>query len=159
MSSTLDDELRATVDRVAIQHLIYRYSDAVTRGDYEHLSSFFAPNATWECPLLGLAFDDAREFVDYLVEGSAALDVLVQTASNPVVELVSSESAKATTTILELVRAGSEVNDSRYGIYFDEVVNVDGEWRFSARLFVPFLQPADHTLGEVVTKRPVLRPA
>ena len=111
MSSTLDDA-SSSRQIAPIQHLIYRYSDAVTPATMS-TSLPSARDAIWESPLLGLAFATAQGFIDYLVEGSAALDVLVQTASNPVVELLSGERAQATTTILEFVRAGNEANEAR----------------------------------------------
>ena len=68
-------------DRDAIQQLIYRYSDAVTRADYEQMATVFAADAVWESPILGMHFETAREFIDFQSEASTALDVLIQTAS------------------------------------------------------------------------------
>jgi len=47
-------ELREWLDRLAIQDLIYRYSDAVTRADWHQCEAVFSPDATWESPILGL---------------------------------------------------------------------------------------------------------
>ncbi len=63
--SVSDAELRAWLDRQAIEDLIHRYSDSVTRGDYEHTAELFAPDAVWE-EVGGVRFDTAREFIDYL---------------------------------------------------------------------------------------------
>jgi SnoaL-like domain len=41
----LEDELRGWLDRLAIQDLIYRYSDAVTRADWRQCEAVFAPDA------------------------------------------------------------------------------------------------------------------
>ena len=59
-AGTMSDDARAWEDRDAIQQLIYRYSDAVTRADYEQMATVFADDAVWESPILGMHFD-ARE--------------------------------------------------------------------------------------------------
>jgi hypothetical protein len=168
MTSTQDDEVRAMLDRHAIQQLIYRYSSAVTRGDFRHLSEMYAPDAVWESPLLDLHFDDAQSFIDYLVVGSAGLDVLIQTADSPDIELLGDDRARAATTMRELVRGTfpdetvpggiGETNVDRYAIYFDELAKPDGRWMFTHRLFVPILSTDGVLVGDVLSKRPVLRP-
>jgi ketosteroid isomerase-like protein len=56
----MSDDARAWEDRDAIQQLIYRYSDAVTRADYEQMATVFAADAVWESPILGMHFESAR---------------------------------------------------------------------------------------------------
>ncbi len=43
-----DEEVGQGLDRLAIMDAINRYSDSVTRGDYEHTAELFAPDAVWE---------------------------------------------------------------------------------------------------------------
>jgi len=38
-----------------------------------------------------------------------------------------------------LADAGSERNVGRFGISFDKVERIDSDWKFTHRLFVPFL--------------------
>ena len=52
----METELREWLDRLAIQDLIYRYSDAVTRADWPQCEAVFAPDALWESPPLGLRY-------------------------------------------------------------------------------------------------------
>jgi hypothetical protein len=40
----MDAELREWLDRLAIQDLIYRYSDAVTRADWQQCEAVFVPD-------------------------------------------------------------------------------------------------------------------
>jgi hypothetical protein len=80
-------------DRNAIEQLIYCYSDAVTRADYVQMATVFADDAVWESPILGMHFETAREFIDFQADGSTALDVLIQTASNPVIDLLTGDRA------------------------------------------------------------------
>ena len=162
-------ELQAWLDRHAILDLIHRYSDAVTRADFEQMATVFVADAVWESPLLDLRFETARSFIDFQIEGSASLDVLVQTPHSAVIELLGADRANATTTIHEFFRgtasgvgaygdAGSELNVDQYGIYYDEVAKVDAEWKFTHRLFAPFLIAPGRVAGDVVSNRPLHRP-
>lgn len=54
MTTPSGTELREWLDRLAIQDLINRYSDAVTRADWQQCESLFAVDAVWESP----AYDD-----------------------------------------------------------------------------------------------------
>jgi hypothetical protein len=136
-AGTMSVDAREWEDRDAIQQLIYRYSDAVTRADYEQMATVFAADAVWESAILGMHFETAREFIDFQIEGSTGFDVLIQTAAGPVVELLGASRATATTNIREVIRgtaavdgpsgpAGTEVNVDQYGIYFDEIAKIDG---------------------------------
>jgi SnoaL-like domain len=91
MSVSQAAELQGCLDRQAILDLIYRYSDAVTRADFEQMATVFAPDAVWESPLLELRFENARSFIDFQTEGSARLDVLVQTPHSPVIALLDAD--------------------------------------------------------------------
>jgi hypothetical protein len=161
-------------DLKAIEQLIYRYADAVTRADYEQMATVFAADAVWESPILGMHFESAREFIDFQIEGSTALDVLIQTAAGPVIELLGPDRAAATTNTREIIRgtttvdmtvdgvlspAGSESNVDQYGIYFDEVSKIDGAWKFTRRVFVPILIESGAVVGDITTIRPIARPA
>lgn len=161
-------EVSAWLDRLAILDLINRYSDAVTRADYEQMATVFTPDALWESPVLGLRFETPRAFIDFQIEANDALEVLVQTPHSPVVDLVDAERATATTTIHEMIRGtatndifgqvGAVLNVDQYGIYYDDVVKAAGEWKFTHRLFVPVLVAPGRVVGDVVSKRPLVRP-
>jgi hypothetical protein len=80
-----DWEREEWLDRQAVEDLIHRYSDSVTRGDHERTATLFAPDAVW-VEVGGARLETARECVHYLVEGSASLELLIQTPHSPVVE-------------------------------------------------------------------------
>ena len=116
MSRASDAEVREWLDRLAIQDLIHRYSDAVTRADYEQMATVFASDAVWESPLLGMRYEQASDFIAMQIEGNDSLDVLIQTAHNPVITLDASDMAHATTTIHERIRGiAGEVGDGLLG--------------------------------------------
>ena len=48
------------IERLAIADLIYRYSDSVTRADWDQTEAVFAPDVVWESPVLGMRFVGAH---------------------------------------------------------------------------------------------------
>ena len=154
------------VERLAISDLICRYSSAVTRADWEETEALFTPDAIWEIPALGLRSEGAPTIRAFLAE-TIAYDLLLQTAHSPVIRFLGPGQAQTTTTIHELVRgevlqnsafasAGTPVNIEQYGIYHDDVAKLDGEWRFTHRLFVPVYLRDEGVTGQVVTPRSAL---
>jgi hypothetical protein len=93
---------------------------------------------------------------------TSSSDLLIQTPHSSVITLTGSDRAKATTTIHEMVRgaapadsklgkAGAEINVDHYGIYFDDLERIDGEWKFTHRVFVPMYVNVGSLNGEVFT--------
>jgi hypothetical protein len=159
-----ETELRSWLDRLAIQDLLYRYTDAVTRADWDQCEAAFVPDAIWESPGMGLRFENRAEFLEAL-RGLSGL--LIQTASAPVITLTGPDQAHATITIHEVVRgpsetdtvsgdAGTELNFEQYGVYFDDIARTGSEWKFTHRLFVPIYVHSGCVTGDVVTPRSAL---
>jgi ketosteroid isomerase-like protein len=159
----MESEVRQWLDRLAIQDLIYRYSDAVTRADWTQCESVFTPDALWESPGLGLRFDSREAFLETL-RATTTYDLLIQTPQAPVVTLTDADHATATTTIHEMNRglvamagelgdAGTPINVDTYGIYYDDVARIDGQWKFTHRMFVPFYLSGGTVNGDILTPR------
>jgi hypothetical protein len=155
------------MDHLAIQALIYRYSDAVTRADWDQCEAVFAPDAIWESPALDMRYEGAPAFLDMLSQTSSASELLIQTPHAPVIHLLRPDRAQATTTVHEFTRGatvaptaygetGTPTNFEQYGIYFDDIAKIDGDWRFTHRLFVPLYIGPDCVTGQVVTPRSAL---
>jgi len=161
--SETEVELRSWMDRLAIQDLIYRYSDAVTRADWDQCRAVFAPDAIWESPGMGMRFDSPDAFLAVLTDQSTT-DLLIQTAHAPVINVTGPDRAHATTTIHEMVRGavvadstyaekGADINFEQYGIYFDDIARIRGDWLFTHRLFVPIYVSSGSVAGDVLTPR------
>ncbi|HEX3288129.1 MAG TPA: nuclear transport factor 2 family protein [Mycobacterium sp.] len=159
----MESDVRQYLDRIAIQDLIYRYSDAVTRADWTQCESVFTPDAVWESPVLGLRFESREAFLETL-RATTTYDLLIQTPHSSVVTLTGADDATATTTIHEMNRgviamagelgdAGTPINIDTYGIYYDDVARIDGEWSFTHRLFVPFYLSNGSVTGDILTPR------
>jgi hypothetical protein len=160
-------ELRSWLDRLAIQDLIYRHSDAVTRSDWAQCEALYAPQAIWESPRLGLRFDRTTALMEMLA-GTSTFEMMIQTPHAPVITLLPPDQAQATTTIHEWergvtsvdgvvagdsVQTGDEINLEVYGIYYDDIARIDGEWKFTHRLYVPIYVGTGAVTGDVITPR------
>jgi hypothetical protein len=155
---------RDWIEMFKIQQLIYRYFDAVNRGDLEMIRTLFSDDAVWEEPLFGLRQESADGYVEFFRNATATAELLIITPHCPVIRLISADSAMATTTIDELTRGvapedgsfgpeGTEVNFQNIGIYYDDIALIDGSWKFTHRLVVPIYLESGAVSGEVVAKR------
>jgi hypothetical protein len=161
--------VRSWLDRLGIQDLIYRYADSITRADWDQCRALFARDAVWESPKMGMRFDSAEILLAALADDSRT-DLLIQTVHAPVINLTDADVAKATTTVHEMMRGaaavdttygekGIPVNFEQYGVYFDDIARVEGQWRFTHRLFVPIYVSSNAVTGDVLTPRSgLLRP-
>jgi hypothetical protein len=157
-------ELRACVDRLSIQDLIFRYSDAMSRADWDQCETVFAPDAIWELKGMGVRKEGSRAIRDYLKDQTSAYELLIQNPHSSVIRFTGSDHAKATTTVHEFMRgtmvsdtgygqSGTPINIEQDGIYFDDVARLDGNWKFTHRLFAPVYVHAGCVTGDVLTRR------
>jgi hypothetical protein len=161
-----EGEVREWLDRLAIQDLIHRYSDAVTRADWLQCEAVFAVDVIWESPILGMRYESRTSFLETL-RATSSYDLLIQTPHSSVVTFAGTHQAHATTTIHEFIRGmaiaettldvtGAESNFEQYGIYFDDLARIDGSWKFTHRLFVPVYVGRNCVTGDVLTQRSAL---
>jgi hypothetical protein len=156
-------------DKLAIQELIFRYSDSINRGDLAATESVFAADAIWESPLFNMHFETSREFCEFLAANSGGIDLLIQTPHCPVITFADADHATVTTTIYELSCGrvtndgnpfgpiGTELNMEDFGIYYDTVERIDGHWLFTHRVFVPMYVNQGAATGDVTSARATLR--
>jgi hypothetical protein len=172
-------ELRSWLDRLAILDVIYRYCDAVTRADWAQCEALYVPDAIWDQPKVGLRFDSRAALMEML-KATSTFDLLLLTPHAPVINLIAPDRAQATTTIHEWFRGpspvdntdspasdvvvqgrkGDEVNMEVYGVYYDDFARIDGEWKFTHRLYSHIYIATGAVTGEVLTPRSdLLRPS
>jgi hypothetical protein len=163
-----ETELRAWIDRLAIQELINRYADALTRADWDQFELTLARDVVWESAALGVRVEGRAPFVAMVSGMSPGLEAWIQMAQCSI-RITGPDSAEAITTIHEIVRGevpaasgdGGEavneaVNREVYGVSHDNVVRIDGEWKFTHRLFVPIYIATGAVTGDVITERAAL---
>jgi SnoaL-like domain len=119
-AESIDVETREWLDRLEIQDLIHRYSDGVTRADWQQCEAVFTPDATWESSGLGIRCEDRASFMEIL-RATSSYDLLIQTAHSSVITLIDAHHARSTTTIHEFIRetAGAENNLEHSGALRD----------------------------------------
>jgi hypothetical protein len=161
------DELRLWMDQQAITGLINRYSDAITRGDWDQLESVFTDNAVFDiAEPFAFHADGATGIRTGISEGCQRLEFLIHEVASIVIRDVTETSAHATSTATELSRGvapgldgeGDDVflNFEHHVVYFDDLVKVDGEWKFARRYGQPlYLKDGAHT-GETIADRHAL---
>jgi hypothetical protein len=168
MSAVDDLELRGWIDRQAIEDLIHRYSDAVTRADWDQHEAVFASDAILEvASLFDSKAEGARAIREQTSEGSSRLEFLIHTVDSSVIRLLGPDRAQATSTIHEMGRSpspghsGAEadtwLNWEQYGVYYDDVVKIDGEWKFAHRFCQPLYYVESNALmGQTIAARSAL---
>jgi uncharacterized protein (TIGR02246 family) len=151
-------ELAEWIDKLAIQELIATYSDAATRGDWEAFATLWAPDAVWEVGApIGSRVEGAEAILEAARGNVDAEDFLVQMAQTTVVRLGGEDRASATTMIHALAHREGHHSVTNYGIYFDDLVQRDGAWKFSRRLLQPIYSETGTFTGTVPLTRDELR--
>jgi hypothetical protein len=142
------------IDKLAIQELIYRYSDAATRGDWEVFAQLWTPDAVWEvAPPVDSRTVGAEDIVRQVQRNLEGEDFLVQMTHGAVITLHGDGTASSTTTIHAIARQTGAHDVTNYGIYYDELAQVDGTWKFARRRLVPvYSDPSPHP-GEAPISR------
>jgi hypothetical protein len=144
---------RRHLDELTIRDLVVRFSDAVTRGDWDRFEATFTPDAVWEesAPFAG-RYSGARSIRESVASSMAAVDLYVQMAHGTVVTSLTGSRATATTTIQGVSGVG-DVLVVNFGIYFDDLVRTADGWRFEHR----WLQNVYAETGPLGGRIPVTR--
>jgi len=123
----------AWVDQLEICELAVRFSDAVTRGDWDQFEAVFTPDAVWEeSEPFAATLVGARGIRESVAASMAGVDLYVQMPHHTVVTRLERDRASATTTI-EGISGVDELLVVNFGVYYDELVRTDAGWRFRYR--------------------------
>ena len=82
--------------------------------------------------------------------------MLINVALSPVVELLGSDVARAITQAREMVPAGTMINVAFWGVYYDDLVKIDGDWKFARRYSQPIHLVSGALVGAVTANRSAL---
>lgn len=121
-------------DALEIQSVISRYTNCVNRRDWAVLPGLFTETAVWSAPAIpnatfsGLAAVVAG--IPALVEETFSLIQL----NTPSDITVSGDTAQAQCSIRE-TGINASVRFEAHGWYDDELVRLDGQWKFAHRTF------------------------
>ncbi len=132
------DERAAWMDKLAIREVIERYTSAATRGDWDGFEELWTDDAVW---LVGHPVNSRVQGAGAIKEELMATlenqDFFIQMTHDPVITLEGEGRASATTLIHALARLEGHHQVTNFGIYSDELVKIDGSWRFSRRTQQP----------------------
>ena len=142
-------DVASWIDKLAIQELINTYSDAASRGDWGVFATLWAPDAVWEVAApVNSRVVGAEEIVRTASANVDAEDFLVQMTHGAVVTLHREDRASSTTTIHAIARREGHHDVTNVGIYYDDVVKIDGAWKFSRRRLVPVYSDSSPLPGD-----------
>jgi hypothetical protein len=142
------------VEKLEIQELVRRYSDAVSRNLWDVVESTFAADCVLDLVApFPMRAEGARAIRDALEDRCTALDALFQASLGTVVELTGDDQATATTVVSEMAHQAGTFSMEMRGIYYDQLRKVDGEWRFGHRRFQGVYMDRTPLAGRVLIPR------
>ena len=131
----------------AIQIHISRYTDAVNSRNWAAFPNIFAKDASWEAIGLDLRFDGLEAITQGLSKIVGDMSRFVQMNTPAVIEL-DGDRASARSVIYEIGEYDATGTCfEAYGTYEDELITVDGEWRFKSRRFVRLMRKESPIYG------------
>lgn len=119
-------------DRVAIAELNGTYADGVVRIDAETWASVWAEDAHWN--LMGHTVDGKAAIVAMWQGAMGGLDA-VSFQCVPCMIEVTGDTATARVQTQEILKPKDGPTRHVGGLYEDELRKVDGQWRFTKRVF------------------------
>ena len=119
-------------DRVAITELNGTYADGVVRIDAETWASVWADDAHWN--LMGHTVDGKDAIVAMWQGAMGGLDA-VSFQCVPCMIQVTGDTATARVQTQEILKPKDAPTRHVGGLYEDELRKVDGQWRFTKRVF------------------------
>lgn len=137
-----DAELADTVDHLALNRLLARYADVVTRRAWPELAELFRPEAEVRIDTVtreAFTLRGPQELGEFIGGAIERFDFFEFVVLNQLVDLRvggDPDRARSRVYMCEQRRgiAGGEWSTA-YGLYLDEHVKVDGRWWFSARSY------------------------
>lgn len=146
-------------DRIAIEQLVHRYCDAITRGDWDEHEACFAPDAVWEvAPPFDIRFEGAATIRGNVSARLDTYDFLVQSVCSLVVDFEGDDEATARVVMQETGRmADGSAHMMQFGVYDDRIRRSGDGWQFTSRRFQPIYVETKPLEGDLVTPRSAIR--
>ena len=147
------DVSRQWMDRLAIADLVVRFSDAVTRGDLDAFEALWVPDGVWEesapvdMRIVGAAGDPgARRLHGHgrLLRADDPWRGRDPSRRGP--RNVEDDSSSR-------LPASEDAGFTNLGIYYDELVKVDGQWKFARRRLENIYVETEPLTGTLATAR------
>lgn len=119
-------------DRVAIQELNGTYADGVVRIDAATWGTVWADDAHWN--LMGHTVDGKESIVSFWKQAMTQFEA-VSFHCVPCMIEVTGDTATSRVQTQEIMKMADGTTRVVGGLYDDKLAKVDGEWRFTSRVF------------------------
>jgi ketosteroid isomerase-like protein len=148
------------VEVLSIQNTLNRYSEGVSRGDWDQAVATYRQDAVWEVSGTELKFHGTAEIRQGLQSLSEPFAYLVQINAPAVISIVGDQA-----TARSVIREGGKYKHSDeamegYGWYEDSLTRTADGWRFIKRIYhirgmhrVPILGPVQAVLAQADIER------
>lgn len=138
-TESIPEHSDAARDRLSIQELVERVSQAVKERDWPALDARLAADIVWErVASRPWRFEGRDAVLGFLICSADFEDVVHRSLSTSAIVLQSAERALVRSTVTELIRSrewGTTVH--AIATYTHELVRDDGEWRLARRAIHP----------------------
>ena len=138
----------SAADRAEIAQLSARYSWAIDSRDADHFAALFIPDGAFHDPNgehRGAAA--LRQVVEAMAVADMAVGLQHWTAN--ALYAGDGESCRGRSMMLGVQHADGNSRVAFIGMYYDEFVKVDSEWRFASRTWLPWsVERAAKELGD-----------
>jgi hypothetical protein len=126
-------------DQTAVKELIARYSDAITRRDFDFVSTLFTANAVWRAEAPFEMQLEGPAIAQVLSQALAPFEMVMQSPLSSVIE-INGDRAQARTIIYEMGALAPGADSAfgpfkQYGLYEDAMQRSGGRWQFVSRRF------------------------
>lgn len=132
MAQSMEPQIERLLAREAIETVLYRYANAIDRGDLEMLKSVYWPEATDDH---GVFVGNAMAFAEFIIPLLSTMNHTMHRISNVAVDLKDSNVARVQSYFMSYhEHDGSQTIVG--GRYLDQFERRTGEWRILERLVV-----------------------
>ncbi len=118
-------------DELAIRTLVTRYADAVNRRDEKDWGATWADDGVWLLPGAG-EVAGRENVVDMWLNAMSGFPFVVQLIYHGLVD-VNGDQGTGRWTLAEYLKLSDGSGMFNLGVYQDQYVKIDGEWKFARR--------------------------
>jgi ketosteroid isomerase-like protein len=153
---SFDDELRTTLDELAVRRVTATYCDAANRLAAPEAAATYAPDGSLS--MMGRPEVSGREAVEAMLEATFSRYELVTQLTHSGLVQIDGDVAASRWVVTELQVARTGERRFIIGRYEDQLVRLGEGWRFARRVFTArYVGPPDLG-GEVAPDVPVRFP-
>ncbi len=156
-AASTEQRLRAVEDQLAIQRVLIEYSARIDARDFEGYADLFAREGTWQN---GNTVRKGREEIIAMLVGIFGTPPAgfvnrgdYHLVSNPQVDVAGDRATARSRHLLLMRGPDGEPVPELAGLYEDEFIREDGEWKILRRVDNPVMPTREEWLREMAARR------